>query len=97
MNKFFRELLPIPSKPKLKPTIQGFTVNPLPDDIFPIIAVVGLAVGVLAIGLFVGFFLSNRNSSPARSTSGYSIERDDRGRILGIIPLPFPSMNDLVG
>jgi len=66
------------------------------SDLTLILSVVGIAVGFLAVGLCVGLFFS-LNSQPRQTSyrSGYSIERDDRGRILGILPIPVPTMEEL--
>jgi len=49
-------------------------------------AIAGVAIAALAIGLVIGLLFSG-NRAPS-STMGYSIDRDDRGRISGILALP---------
>jgi len=64
------------------------------SDLTLILSVVGIAVGFLAVGLCVGLFFS-LNSQPRQTyRSGYSIERDERGRILGILPIPVPTVEE---
>ncbi|MHA1289123.1 MAG: hypothetical protein ACTSPB_17180 [Candidatus Thorarchaeota archaeon] len=60
------------------------------DDLIIGLAVVGIALSAVAIGLFIGM---NFNRGSGTSRTGYSIERDDRGRFMGIIPIP---MSDLL-
>lgn len=94
MNLWPFTVLPEPPKTKiLEKTVEvpvrvPFTTNPiqLPELTMPI-ALLGLAVGVLAIGLFIGSFINKPNTS---SRAGYSISRDDRGRITEVMPVPVP-------
>lgn len=64
------------------------------SDLTLILSVVGIAVGFLAVGLCVGLFFSLNNQTRQTYRSGYSIERDERGRILGILPIPVPTMEE---
>jgi len=48
-------------------------------------AIAGAVIAALAIGLVIGLLFSRNQPS---SSMGYSIDRDDRGRISGIVALP---------
>lgn len=50
-------------------------------------AIVGVAIAALALGLVIGLLFSGGQTSSA--TMGYTIDRDDRGRVSGIIALPY--------
>lgn len=65
------------------------------SDLTLILSIIGVAVGFLAVGLVVGLFFSANSQRQTSYRSGYTIERDDRGRILGILPVPIPTMEEL--
>lgn len=57
------------------------------DNLVITLAALGLAVGFLAAGLVVGFLMTGGRRG--NSVSGYAIDRDSRGRIMSIMPVPF--------